>query len=218
MTDAEIQKTIDERNAKLASTETVKTETATPPATEKIVTDVTPPADEKKRGRPKKIIIDAVPLDAPKTDAPPVTPNNGKSEINNFLGEYKQVQDNTAAQAAAPMPLNTLVSGYLLLIVIDAVFPSVIKKVISIFNPKYKNLDIKKIRLSKEEKEELEKLADEVAKIIFMGMSPLATFALSLTVMYSSKIIDYEMPTEQKYKPLTKTEKKEAKNETAKKK
>lgn len=187
-----------------------------PPVEAKEITD-----DEKKetRGRHKKDCACPVCKQRRKKEAntekeaiekTQTNVKGGKEDLDKFMNDYAEAGVAGQAQPAAQptTPPKVLISGYLLLIVLDVLFPNIIKFVLSKFAPKYKKLNTSKIRLTKEEKEELEDSADEVAKILTQNANPIVVFFVSLSFMYTSKILDYDLPEENRFKPKKKEVKK----------
>lgn len=79
------------------------------------------------------------------------------------------------------------ISGKLMLNMADGIIPPLMVKGIKMVNKKYsKTKD--DLKLSDEEKEELEKLADAVVEDIFKNMSPFQQFCLAMAVSYAGKV------------------------------
>jgi hypothetical protein len=62
--------------------------------------------------------------------------------------------------------------------------------VFGMFSKKVKGIDPAKIKLDHQERKDLEPIADEVAKVIFAEMNPIASFLLSLSFMYGGKLMN----------------------------
>ena len=175
----------------------------------------TPPAEIKTetRGRHKKD------CECPKCVERrnnPVAPKPKKGLLDE-LSEYKSASATTqAAQPATTQPATTppaapvkpafdvskIVTGALLLVIIDALFPTLILTVAGFFDEKYKRVTKKgrnKLRLDKEEQELLKPAADEVVKIMLANMPPEAILVLGLTAVYFSKFQDLD---EDDFKPI----------------
>jgi hypothetical protein len=83
-----------------------------------------------------------------------------------------------------------IVTGKILLLFLDTLIPFLISFVYD--KVKGKKIPVKEIRLDKYEREDLEPLADEVAKEIDTGLTPLQTLVLSMGIMYFTKLTSYE--------------------------
>ncbi len=99
---------------------------------------------------------------------------------------------NNLPTTGTPQPItidaSKFVNGSMLLIVMDAMMPFALVKIISFFNEDAKKIDRKKLKLDKDEKEELKELANEVAKYVFSGMNPIAAFFVVCSAIYYNKI------------------------------
>ena len=139
---------------------------------------------------------------------PPVLENRKDipDELSNLLDEYnggapdtQQQADHhphaadTPTQAVTPptsAPRVSLVRGYMLLLVLDFVLPSAITIAMRKFGgAKWAQLKSKDIRLSDSEFNDLEPIADEVAKDIQLNISPMTQLLLGMAVIYSSKLM-----------------------------
>lgn len=102
------------------------------------------------------------------------------------FSQYQPAQVETSQPNEVRIELTRYVSGGLLLIMIDSVFPLLV----SFVYPKVKRLkDKRSIKLSKEEREELKPLADEAIKAMSLQMSPVEGFLLVLAFMYGGKVM-----------------------------
>jgi hypothetical protein len=117
--------------------------------------------------------------------------NNPKITDNNplDLSEFKKVEISSDSPNPAEVNASKYLTGSLILIMIDAVLPTVIVKIMGMINPKYKSIKTKQIKLSKEQKEDLEPLANEVVKTITVNMSPTSAFVVCLSLIYGSNIL-----------------------------
>lgn len=142
---------------------------------------------KKKRGRPRK--GEEVSKDIkPKTDT-----NNGTIDLSKYQpAEIPQEQVQQTVNVA------NYVSGGLLLIMIDTIVPEILKLVM----PKLKNLKNRSaIKLTKDEREELKPLADEVIKSLSFQMSPLEGLLFVMTFIYGGKVLTLD---ESDYKTIVK--------------
>lgn len=130
---------------------------------------------------------------------------DAKNDLLSDLSKYKTVnngngtQTQQAPQNEVKIDMSKFVSGALLLIVMDAILPGVICLALSFADRKYKYLDKRKVRLTREEKEELEPFADEVVKVIFLKVNPVIGFFVVSGILYGSKFMfldetDFNLP------------------------
>lgn len=83
-----------------------------------------------------------------------------------------------------------LISGTMLLIICDALFPSAIVFFYKKVKKSTTTVKAKDLRFSKEEKDELREVADAAAKQLLMEASPLSQFVISMTAVYCGKLIE----------------------------
>jgi hypothetical protein len=105
------------------------------------------------------------------------------------LSEFKKVDISSDSPNPTEVNATRYLTGSLVLIMIDAVLPSIIVKLMSIANPKYKSIKTKSIKLSKEQKDDLEPLANEVVKTLTVNMSPTSAFVVCLSLIYGSNVL-----------------------------
>jgi hypothetical protein len=138
----------------------------------------------KKKGRPKGK------KNAPKTPAPEQAAPKSSAINDPFEQLKKDIEENernniNPAAAAAPAveapPAVNLLSGYILLLAMDLIFPSGIKM---IFKKAAKDIPLSQIRMTKDQKDSLEPLADEVAKRIQQYLDPITLFFIAAGGMY----------------------------------
>jgi hypothetical protein len=97
------------------------------------------------------------------------------------------------APPASP-PVNPMISGYLFLCVLDFVAPHAIIFIFGFFDPRYKEIKASKLQMTGEEKKELEPIADEVAKMYFTNVSPVAALAITAGSLYVGKLLALNLP------------------------
>ena len=98
--------------------------------------------------------------------------------------------DTAVAPAVVTPPRISLVRGYMLLLVLDFVLPTAITLAMKKFGgSRWAHLKSKDIRLSDSEFNDLEPIADEVAKDIQLNVSPMMQLMLGMAVIYSSKLM-----------------------------
>lgn len=107
------------------------------------------------------------------------------SNVNNEIPPTNTTTNtNDIAPSTPTININNYISGTLLLIVIDIVFPTLMKY----FFTKLKTLKNKRaLNLTTEERRELEPLADEFIKSLSLSLHPAEAFLIVLGFMYASK-------------------------------
>jgi hypothetical protein len=155
----------------------------------------------KKRGRKKGSTKEV--LQAKKQEGVPGAKPNIKQDID--LSQYGQIETPTdpnaptEEQAPSQVDISKYISGALLLMMIDFLLPTAF---IFVY-PKLKRLkDKRKLKMTKEERKELEPIADECIKQVAMKLAPMEAMALMLLFVYGGKI--YELD-DSDFKPETPT-------------
>ena len=153
----------------------------------------------KKRGRKKGSTKEV--LQAKKQEDVSTAKPNVKQDID--LSQYGQVEapgDQTDYNAPVENPnvdISKYISGALLLMMIDFLLPTLF----TLVYPKLKRLkDKKKLKMTKDERKELEPIADECIKQVAMKLAPMEAMALMLLFVYGGKIYELE---EADFKPET---------------
>lgn len=172
------------------------------------ITPAPAPVEEIKtetRGRHKKECTCEKCL-AKKGIASPASPANPASPAGTFesgrsisdsnplnLDEFKKVEG--VNQSSTPEQVNAgkFITGGLMLICVDALMPATIIKVLSIFDKDLKTIKTKEIKLSSEQIEDLEPLANEAVKGIVMTMSPMSAFLTALMMVYAGNTMSAVM-------------------------
>ena len=111
-----------------------------------------------------------------------------EDEINNMNTEYATVEMPTVEDA----PQRSLISGYMLVMVCDALIPSFVTFIHSKVKKGRKRIDSNKLRLTSQEREEMKELSGEAAKFLLLTMNPLSQFVIVMGAMYFGKIMEYE--------------------------
>lgn len=151
------------------------------------ISQETPAPTEKKRGRgrPKKTEQHQEPKPQQKEKTGFELMDEMQSQI-----EKNTIQEPTAAPGAITSPLEnaarSIIDGYMLLTICDVFFPMVFK----MFWKEAKKLKDKDIRLSKDQKEHLEPLADEIAQAALSFMDPAMLFIVLVGASYKQNIDD----------------------------
>jgi len=105
------------------------------------------------------------------------------------LSEFKKTELNASSQNETEVNAVKYITGSLMLMLIDAVAPSLLIKVLGMTNPKFKNISSKKVRLSKDQREDLEPLANEAVKQITINMNPMTAFFVCTSLIYATNIM-----------------------------
>jgi len=136
---------------------------------------------------------------------------SGEEKLNSFFSEYEQTPENidnntldnstvvssvppenvgnnfTSSQSNKPS-LSVLVNGYMLLTIMDIVFPIGIKFIFGLFNKEAKNVSTSSLKLEPEQKESLRPMADQVAVYIFEKVNPMIMFVLMSSFFYATNL------------------------------
>lgn len=105
------------------------------------------------------------------------------------LSEFKKVEISTNSQNPEQVNASKYLTGAIILMMVDAVIPSVLIKMMSMANPKYKSIRTKDVKMSKDQKNDLEPLADEVVKSMVVSMSPMTAFLVCTSLIYGTNIM-----------------------------
>lgn len=146
----------------------------------------------KKRGRKKGSTKEV--LQAKKQEVVQTAKPNVKQDID--LSQYGQVEapngqndPNAPGENPNNVDISKYISGALLLMMIDFLLPTLFTFVY----PKLKRLkDKKKLKMTKDERKELEPIADECIKQVAMKLAPMEAMALMLLFVYGGKIYELE--------------------------
>lgn len=135
------------------------------------------PPPKKGRGRPRK--------DGSQTTAKNQEPSIDelKKQVEKKEKEFEAVKEALATEEAKPEnnPFAGLIDGYMVILVMNVVFPSLIKL---IFAKKFKEITHEDIALNGMQQESIKPLADHVANYITQFINPLVAFALVSSLMY----------------------------------
>ena len=152
---------------------------------------------------------------APEPVAPVETKNNFiasdvPSELDGIISDYSASAPQNASEPTsaerieavhgnAPVPQTStapkisLVRGYMILLVLDFVLPMGITFMLrKTNNPKFNKLTARDIKLTDDEFDDLEPVADEVAKDVQLNLSPMTQLFLGMAIIYGGKIITLE--------------------------
>jgi hypothetical protein len=148
---------------------------------------------KKGRGRPKGSTKKKKKLKENNISENSESTENIDAEINELKDGYKKVildlpEDKKTGIETPAEKFHAIVSGYTLLVICDFVFPAVITFVMKRFFKK--EINIRDLRLTIEEKEELEEIADEASKYLFKNANPVQLFALAIGSVYLGKAFD----------------------------
>jgi len=168
------------------------------------IADTTKPTIEtpkKGRGRPRKTQGgNTTQGTTNKTDGGANTTGQGVNNENPLdFSEFKETTLPTAPTPnGTPRQANEInaakfITGSILLMVCDAIIPTATIKVLGMFDAKYKQLKTKNIKLSQEQKKDLEPLADECVKAMTLTMQPTTVFFITMFILYGSNIMNTEI-------------------------
>ena len=105
------------------------------------------------------------------------------------LSEFKKTELNANSPNETEVNAVKYITGSLLLMLIDAVAPTLLIKVLGMTNEKYKKIPSKKVRLSKDQREDLEPLANEAVKQMTLNMNPMTAFFMCTSLIYATNIM-----------------------------
>lgn len=132
--------------------------------------------------------------------------NDSESKYNQFLNEYAEVKTEVSDKnkeydftkqnnQEQNQPVSTisksdaqLLSGYMLLSLIDFIFPPLVKWVYGFTNKDAKEVEASSICLTPDQKKEMNDSADIVARALFEYVNPLVIFTIALFVSYSGNM------------------------------
>jgi len=143
----------------------------------------TPAPEKKKRGRPKK--GEPKPDEAPKFEKPKEA-GSIFDEIKKEVEANEQSLNNLNTQSGTPgeTPIHSavknVIDGYMLITLMDTFFPVILK----LAWKKAKKLKDKDIQLSKDQREHLEPIADEIAQQLLSFLDPVSLFFIMAGAMY----------------------------------
>lgn len=142
------------------------------------------------------ITEDTSPKPSPEIEKPKLE-RNGKDKLADILSDYQEVKVNEVKDGTPPQPTVNLshsdtlkINGALLLILCDAFAPLLIKLIFGMFQPELKKVPINKIRLTREQKEALEPIADKCAEYVFKETNPMTMFVISIGACYYSNAME----------------------------
>jgi hypothetical protein len=137
----------------------------------------------KKRGRPKK--GEPKPDEAPKFEKPKEASSifdEIKKEVENNEQALNNLNTPGTPEGETPVhaAVKNIVDGYMLLTLMDTFFPMLLK----LAYKKAKRIKDKDIQLSKDQKEHLEPIADEISQQLLSFMDPVSLFFVMAGAMY----------------------------------
>jgi hypothetical protein len=180
---------MDTLNFTTVSEATPETATATPaPIPQADIVQVPPPEPKKeRRGRPRK---DSSTGKQMKFEQPKPTKDSG-AELDDILKGYSE-QAPTDENPPQPIPqqLKSHINGAMFVSMIDLILPAALLFIAKQFDLVSEKVKADDIRLSKKQIENIEPIAEEVAKEVFNNMSPVSALLLSLATAYMGNIIE----------------------------
>ena len=147
--------------------------------------EIIPPSpgepEKKKRGRPKKTDKAPEPTFEKPKDAGSIFDEIKKEVEQNEQSLNQLNQSGTpTGESSIHTAAKNIVDGYMLLTLMDTFFPMVLK----IAYKKANKLKDKDIQLSKDQKEHLEPIADEISQQLLSFMDPVSLFFVMAGAMY----------------------------------
>lgn len=138
--------------------------------------------EKKKRGRPKKGEAPKEPtFEKPKEAGSIFDEIKKEVEANEkSLNDLNNPTGTTPGDTPIHNAVKNVVDGYMLLTLMDTFFPLILK----IAYKRAKKLKDKDIQLSKDQKEHLEPIADEIAQQLLSFMDPVSLFFVMAGAMY----------------------------------
>lgn len=129
-------------------------------------------------------------LDSIISDYSNAGPQNQNTEGPSSAERIDAIHGASAPVAQPAAPKISLVRGYMILLVLDFVLPMGITFLLKkTNNPKFKNIKPKDIKLTDDEFDDLEPVADEVAKDVQLNLSPMTQLFLGMSIIYGGKIL-----------------------------
>jgi hypothetical protein len=174
--------------------QTPVTELVSPIVSNNDTSGIVQPINEVKkgRGRPKKTTVPVTEkTTSPTTESAPV--QNINDILAKELSEYKQagsipVPENGASSQS--LNLSNFIRGSLLLIMIDSIMPNLLIKLLGMVSPNYRSINPNKVKMSKEQRDQLEPLANEMVNVIFGNMPAHQMFFVCLSFVYAGNIME----------------------------
>jgi hypothetical protein len=120
------------------------------------------------------------------------------SSAKDKFADFKPIEEPAQAQATAEPVYNNLISGYMLLMIIDVLMPYLSFLICKLLLKK--EIDWKKIKIGSNDLKEFEPIADEVAKKISMKITPEIALTIMLGGLYFTKTALVLTETENKKK------------------
>jgi hypothetical protein len=150
-----------------------------------------PPAEPKKerRGRPRK---DSGTGKQIKFEEPKKVKDSA-DELDNVLKGYDKqapADENTAQSPDIPLQIKSHINGAMFVAMIDLILPAALLFIAKQFDLVSDKVMADDIRLSKKQMDNIEPIAEEVAKEVFANMSPVSALLLSLATAYMGNIIE----------------------------
>lgn len=151
---------------------------------------------KKKRGRPKKEVSTGGEMTPEKTTVKKeISKSSPEKSLDEIRKQYNTVQlskdipnaSEEQKKEEAKKDFSKMVTGMMLLTVCDFIFPNII---MWFFKKKHPNLTIKKLKMTMDEKKELEPIADAAAEYLLVGMNPVQLFVLCMGATYFGKLQD----------------------------
>lgn len=139
---------------------------------------------KRKRGRPKKSDQNT---DAKKSEPKEPKETNVEgiiSDLNTSItDEYEEIKPNVETEAIKEHKV--VISGHIILLILNFIFPALSAKIVSMVSGK--KVTFSEVQLTDDEMKDLEKAADEVAKMIFNKLSPVSQLLIGFGAISITK-------------------------------
>lgn len=172
---------------------------------EQIVNDAIPDAEKKRRERreymreyqrkkraklkeqPAKFVDVTEPEPQPETQRDQKPTATDEPELIQTIEEIKP-EPSAVEHVQLTEPQKVFISGRMFLMMINFIAPEAFAMMYNLFNKKQK-IKSDDLKLTDEEKNEVEPLADEVAREIMSNTSPMTQFLMYMGIIYGSKLM-----------------------------
>jgi hypothetical protein len=170
----------------------------------------------KEKPAPEAPAPEAPAPEAPEAPTPEAPAPEKTDELNELFKKVEQAEGKTKTEGGIKTPLFTTerkkrkrgesspdsfrIEGYILLMVIDTVFPFSLSWLNNMFDKRVK-VPATALMLNEKQQKELEPLADQAADFLAIHINPVAGFLLVTTFLYSSNLIQARMNIESTLPP-----------------
>ena len=120
-------------------------------------------------------------------------PHSAKSTERPILERKKRKQSKKQSE-----PDSTRIEGYVLLTIVDVVYPFTLSWLNNLLDKKGKRISASDLQLAEKDFNKLEPLADQAADYLAININPIAAFFLVATFMYANNLIAVKFSIENK--------------------